>query len=287
MATGRVAILTDFGYEDCYVGVMKAVMLQIDPAIAFIDLTQLVPPQNLFSAAYLVAASWPWLPPGVVLLAVVDPGVGSSRRELILEQGGKTIVCPDNGLVTLVCELFSGAAAFRASAEYLDALSRGKPAYSRTFDGRDLFAPLAAEIARGNREVIDRTPVAPISLDGAAVDLLDPAARGVPNGAALFRARCPVFHVDHFGNCITGLRVELATPRGHDGEHGFRTAAVRSEGWKKRLELPFRDSFSAVPFGEPLAYWGSTGFLELAVRNGSFASRYPLFAGARVELELQ
>ncbi|WP_455383516.1 SAM hydrolase/SAM-dependent halogenase family protein [Salinispira pacifica] len=280
MATDRVAILTDFGNDDAYVGIMKAVMLAIDPELRFIDLTQQVPPQNLFSAGYLAAAAWPWLPAGTVLLAVVDPGVGSSRRELVLSQGGRTLVAPDNGLATLLLELFPDASARRATDSFLAELESRKPQLSSTFDGRDLFSPLAAEIARGNRGVVAEEEVTPIRLDSLAVTRLDEPER---RKAAFLRFRCPVLHVDHFGNCITGIRtgiVDNDLPPDSIAHIVVHFPTGRSE------EVPFCSTFSEVEPGGRLAYWGSTGFLELAVRNGSYASGSLLAAGASVEVAL-
>ncbi len=275
MSTAAVALLTDFGYEDAYVGVMKAVMLAVDPALTFIDLTHNVPPQNLTSAGYLAAAAWPWLPAGTVLLAVVDPGVGSARRELILEEGGKALVAPDNGLVTLLADRFPGARMHRADAAYLELLASRKPAGSTTFDGRDLFSPIAAELARGNRTVIDPEVIEPVGIEDFVVAPLSGS-----------RLRCPVLHVDHFGNCITGISLDLPAVRDFLAGGPLRSVLINPAAGRSGDRLPFRESFSAVEVGHPLAYWGSTGFLELALRNGSYAARSSLSAGSIIEAEL-
>ncbi|HUX12566.1 MAG TPA: SAM-dependent chlorinase/fluorinase, partial [Spirochaetia bacterium] len=259
------------------------VILGIEPGLTLIDLTHNVPAGNLISAGYLAATAWRWLLPRTVLLAVVDPGVGSDRGALVVEQGGKTLVCPDNGLSTLLGDLFSSCRAYRADADYLRSLLAAKPLFSHTFDGRDLFAPLAAEIARGNRSVVSREPVEPVQLADFTISLS--AGAGDTESPAL-TANCAVVHTDHFGNCITALRWEVAR-RETGGAASFRTAAVRRNGESRSVPLPLRESFSNVGPGEELAYWGSGGFLELGVRAGSYADRYALSSGARVELELR
>lgn len=276
MATGTVALLTDFGYEDTYVGVMKAVMLAAEPALTFIDLTHNVAPQNLVSTGYLAVTAWPWLPQGTVLLVVVDPGVGSSRRELILEEGGKMLVGPDNGLVTLLLGRFPDAQVHRVASGYLQLLHARKPRNSATFDGRDLFSPVAAELARGNRSVIGRETVDPVLLDDFAVAPLSGR-----------RFRCPILHLDHFGNCITGISLELPGVAAALAGRAIRSVVVDDAAGRDGAELPFCKSFSGVAVGRPLAYWGSAGFLELAVRNGNYAAGTSVAAGSIVEIELR
>ena len=143
-----VAIITDFGNRDPYVGIMKGVMLGIDPSLRFIDITNEIEPQNVISASYVLFSAWNFLPEDTVFLVVVDPGVGSGRSELIGRAGGRVIVCPDNGLASFLIRMGIKIEFHRADENLKSSLSGAKH-WSNTFHGRDLFAPLAAKAAAG------------------------------------------------------------------------------------------------------------------------------------------
>ncbi len=264
MTSGTVAILTDFGDSDAYVGIMEAVMLRIGPQLRFIRLTQNVAPQDIRSASYLAATTWHWLPAGSVLLAVVDPGVGSGRQELIVEYGGHWLVCPDNGLVTLLLKLNPGARCSRLDDRIRVELLRNKPSGSNTFDGRDLFAPVAARLAVGDHEIVG-LPVEPKQLPGLDVHFS-------PDG----EATATILHADHFGNCITSIRA---------GMGAFEKSSLLEISFRgRKLRIPFGTTFSNVLAGEPIAYWGSTGFLEIGVRNGSASAFFGMDGGGEVQV---
>ncbi len=251
-----VAIITDFGLQDTYVGQMKGVMLGINPRLHFIDITHLVPRHDIRTAAFLLFTAYRAFPEGSIFLAVVDPGVGGPRRPLVLSASGYTFVGPDNGLFThVVVE----AAAEGWKAWHLNRDRWWRRPVSSTFHGRDIFAPCAAWLSLG---------VPPHELgeevrDPVLLDVWGPAHH--PDGTVVGQ----VIHVDAFGNLTTNLR-----PPAQEME-------VELEG----LNLgPLRASYSEVEPGKPLALVGSSGLIEVAVREGSAAESLRAGVGARVKL---
>ncbi|MBX6422493.1 S-adenosyl-l-methionine hydroxide adenosyltransferase family protein [Thermosulfurimonas sp. F29] len=242
---GPVVLLTDFGLRDHYVGVMKGVILSRVPEAVLVDLTHEIPPQNVRAAAYELAVSWSYFPEGSVFLCVVDPGVGTARRALAAVIEGRFFVGPDNGLLTLVLRRH-GAFEIRA----VEAERFSLPGASTTFHGRDLFAPVAAEILRG-RPLRDFGP----RIEDPVL-LPFPEPEPVPGG---WRAR--VLRVDRFGNLILNLSVR---------ELPFGSFRVEVEGRR----VPLARTYAEVPEGEPLALIGSDGFLEIAVNRGSAAELF-------------
>ena len=277
----HVAVMTDFGYRDPYVGIMKAVMAEYDPSLRFIDLTQGIPPFDLRSAAYILASSWPYLPRGTVVLLVVDPGVGSARREIILEGQSKCVVAPDNGAVSLLLEQSeSKLTCYRARDELLDALRGAQPAYARTFDGRDLFAPLAARIASNGAATVTGAAAAPEKLPNLR-------ARSVP-GSGETRMEGHTVHIDTFGNVVTTITAgDLAAAGILEPAHaGSGDATLQMEvetegGW---VTLPFGGTFADVEPGGPIAYIGSAGHVEAALREGDFAATYGVIQEKRAHV---
>ncbi len=242
---GPVVLLTDFGLKDHYVGVMKGVILSRVPQALLVDLTHEVPPQDVKEGAYLLGVSYPYFPKGSVFLGVVDPGVGTLRRALVVEAGGRFFVGPDNGLFTWIFRDHPSAE-IRALEERRFLL----PKASATFHGRDLFAPVVAEILKGR----------PLSYFGPVVkdpvQLSFPEPEPFPGGL-----KVPVLRVDRFGNLILPIR---------DKDLGGGPFQIVVEGER----LPFRKTYGEVPEGASLALIGSDGFLEIAVCQGSAAQRY-------------
>lgn len=266
------ALLTDFGLQDNYVGVMKGVLASRCPNAGVIDVSNDMPPFSVTSAAYLLYTSWSWFPSGTIFISVVDPGVGTARRELIALLGGKALIAPDNGTVSLLAKKHTDIEYFRAASEVLDELKENKPWYSSTFDGRDLFSPLAAAVANAagcctvtanvlkECGIISEEPVEPVLRD----DILG-------NGKS-------IIHIDRFGNCITSFHLD---------ETADSLSGMLPYGWT--VDIPGRElygigvvtTFSDVSPGEPLAYWGSSGFLEIGVREGSAAENFGIRLGDR------
>ncbi|MFN7016759.1 MAG: S-adenosyl-l-methionine hydroxide adenosyltransferase family protein, partial [Fimbriimonadales bacterium] len=202
-----IALLTDYGYTDTYVAQVKAVLWSLCPTCEILDLTHGVAPQNVRSGAYLLATATPYLPDGTVVIAVVDPGVGTARRAVAVQGARHIYLAPDNGLLSL---------ALRDDPPTL-AVSLDNPRYhlpqvSATFHGRDIFAPCAAHLANG----------VPLSALGSAIDTASLAT--LPDIEPEFLGdviRCKPLHIDHFGNVVFNLRstdipVRATTPSSTD-----------------------------------------------------------------------
>ena len=216
-----IALLTDFGLQDPFVGIMKGVIAGLAPKATVIDLCHEVPPQVVRVGAFFLRQAAPYFPKGTVFCAVVDPGVGGERRALAARSKDHFFVGPDNGLFSWVPLI---------EARELKPVK----AASATFHGRDVFAPAAARIARGRWKAVTGERVQPVSL---------PAPRN------------EILAFDRFGNAVTSV------------ESGPR--AVRYQN--KVFEV--KRTYSDVKEGQELAYVGSTGLIELAVRNGNFAAK--------------
>lgn len=254
-----IYFLSDFGLEDPYVGVVKAVLGQRAPGVQVVDLAHALPPQDLRRAAFALLEALPYLPEGAVVLAVVDPGVGT-RRRAIAAMGRRLYVGPDNGLFTLAWHLDPPKRAFLLEKVFppkpqgLNPLPGWAPG-SHTFHGRDRFAPAAAHLALG---------LAPETL-GPEVPVgdlvrLPLALTPGPEGEILT--------FDRFGNAITTL---LQAPVGGEVEVAGR-------------RIPIRRTFGDVPEGEAVAYLGSAGLLEVALNRGNAREALGLREGMPVRL---
>ena len=254
-------LLTDFGLADHYVGVMKGVILSIDPRITVVDLGHDVPPGDIEGGAFALLASYPYFPPGTVHVAVVDPGVGTTRRPVAAAAAGQLFVAPDNGLLSYVLDREPDARVFHLTDE-----RRFRHPVSTTFHGRDVFAPVGAALAAG---------AAPESL---GTEIADPVRLAPlrPTAEADGTLRGRVLQVDRFGNCVTSFTAHDLAARA-DG--GFRLCA----GTGEIREL--RRHFAGGRPGAPFAIWGSAGFLEIAVDGGSAAAVLGLGTGHEVRVE--
>lgn len=258
---GIVTLLTDFGLQDPYVGIMKGVMLSILPTLRLVDLTHGISPQSIAGGALALEASWRWFPPGTVHLVVVDPGVGSARRGLLVEAGGHFFVGPDNGVLESALAWRSETGAVPQLFR-LDAAEYRLPVVSRTFQGRDVFAPAAAHCAGGVKPEAFGSPVLdPLRLPLQAPEPIPGGWQGIVLGS------------DVYGNLVTNLTQALL---------------VQAPVWQVRvggLRIPVVETYSSVASGELLAVVGSTGRLELSVNGGSARSALGLPVGAPVMLE--
>ena len=240
-----ITLTTDFGTADHYVAAMKAVLLSACPAATLVDVTHQVPRQDVAAGSFTLERAVAAFPAGTVHLAVVDPGVGTDRRLLVAEVNGATVVCPDNGLITWAWRRRGGTAR---------ELTWRPPTASHTFHGRDVMAPVAGRIAAGGS--FDFPSIYPVLLD------LRPAATG-RSGV--------VIHVDGYGNATTNVPAELLPI------HGRWHTKAHDVG-------PLRRTYGDVPVGTPLALVGSSELLEIAVRDGSAASKLGLRIGDRVDV---
>ncbi|HEX5473031.1 MAG TPA: SAM-dependent chlorinase/fluorinase [Vicinamibacterales bacterium] len=255
-----IALLTDFGTRDHYAGTMKGVILGICPDVTLVDLSHDVPPHDVVAASLELAAAWKYFPSGTIFLVVVDPGVGSARRGLAAEAGECRFVAPDNGVLTLV---FRDAPP-RKIVE-LTERRYGRPTVSRTFEGRDRFAPAAAWLAKGIQLAALGRPLAdPQRLDIPLPEAADDVVRGV------------VVRIDRFGNLVTNIDRRLVERLAQGG--GISIEA----GGHPVTHLVA--SYSELPAGGVGALFGSTDHLELAAPSSSAAARLDLERGAPVEI---
>jgi S-adenosylmethionine hydrolase len=252
-----IAFLTDYGYADTYVAQVKAVLMRLCPTCEVLDLTHGVPPQNVRSGAYLLASATPYLPDSAIVIAVVDPGVGTARRAVAVQGLRHTYLAPDNGLLSLALRDDPPQ-----KAVVLDNPRYHLPEVSATFHGRDLFAPCAAHLANG----------VPLEQLGTAIppDTLQRLPHLEPEFTA-DAVRCRPLHTDHFGNVVFNLRYEAFRAWRGDGSAPVQVRLENASG--ASLELPLVRTFGEVGWGEPLAYWGSNGYLEVAVNGGSAAQQ--------------
>jgi S-adenosylmethionine hydrolase len=256
-----IALLTDFGVSDHYVGTMKGVMAGICPDATFIDITHDVPPQDVAAAAFTLDAAYAHFPAGTVFLVVVDPGVGTLRRAIAAAAGPFRFVAPDNGVLTPV--LTAGpppTIVTITNARYALAT------VSRTFEGRDRFAPAAAWLAAG----ASLEDFGPSIVDAVRLDLPVPHVTEDVIDAH-------VVAVDRFGNAITDL--DAATL-----ERWRRGSAVKIEAGRVLIHDTV-GTYGAVAAGVPCALVGSSRRLEIAVNGGSAAARLGIARGDVVRLE--
>jgi S-adenosylmethionine hydrolase len=261
MAKSLIAFLTDFGTRDHYAGVMKGVVLSINPDATIIDISHDLPAHDIRFAAHELAATYRYFPAGTIFLVVVDPGVGSSRRGLAVEAGDWRFVAPDNGVLTAVLQDI----AVRKVVE-LTERRYARPTVSRTFEGRDRFAPAAAWLSKGVQLNALGRPVS----DFVLLDLPKPRLEnGVLHGV--------VIRIDHFGNVVTNLDRRSCERLSETGGALQLTVGGHSIG---RIV----STYSEIAVGEIGALFGSTDHLEVASLAASAADRLGVTVGAAVEL---
>lgn len=259
MARPVIALLTDFGTRDHYAGTMKGVALSVCPDATLVDITHEVPPHDVLDGALEMAATYKYFPSGTIFLAVVDPGVGSQRRAIAAEAGGYRFVAPDNGVLTLV---------FKESPpkRVVEITERryARPTVSRTFEGRDRFAPAAAWLAKG------------IELTGLGRTLTSWHTLTVPEPAVTeHQVVGEVLRVDRFGNLMTNIdRRTFERFAGGGIEIAAGTHAVDK----------VVATYAEAEAGSVCAVFGSTERLEIAVTGGSAAERLGLGREARITI---
>jgi len=253
-----ISMLTDFGLQDEFVGVMKGVIWGIAPDVNIADITHAVPPQNVLHGALVLGRAYRYFPAGSIHLAVVDPGVGTARRGIALRVGVHTFVGPDNGLFSVPL----------TSGETVEAVSLDNPAYrlsavSRSFHGRDLFAPAAAYLASG------------VPLQALGEPVTDPVILEIPRPLRIANGwKAQILLADAFGNLITNLtEADL---------QGQTVSEIRCLG---QVMHGVEVTFGSRQPGELMAMFDSTGSLSLCVVNGSAAER--LKAGAETLVEVR
>ena len=288
-----ITLTTDFGSRDGFVGTMKGVILGINPEANIVDITHEIAPQNIEEGAFVFAASVKYFPANAIHVVVVDPGVGSARRPIAVQTGETIYVAPDNGILPWV---IFGAAGFVPLSGHPPRLLRGTPSVfprpapylrspvdrivhlnnpafwlprvSRTFHGRDIFAPCAAHLSLG-------VPLHALGEPIADWKWFVPAAFAHRVQDSVFGR---VVHVDRFGNAITNVQAEML--------RGMEPARIRVSIRGRELR-GLSETYADVASGEPLALIGSSGHLEIAVRDGNAVQTLSIRVGQGVVVSLE
>jgi len=245
-----ITLLTDFGTADYFVGAVKGAILSVNPQVVMADITHEIAPQDVAAAAFTLLATYQTFPAGTIHLVVVDPGVGSARRPIIVKANRQFFVGPDNGLFTYVYDREPAHRTFHVTAE-----KYFRPNPSSTFHGRDIFAPVAAALSQG---------VKPEAFGPRITDEVRLAASLAP----------AIIHIDRFGNCITNITRDLLQDK--------RELKLRVNGKLIRKLHQFYNEAGAAK--DVFAIWGSAGFLELSVKGGSAAKVLNAKRGDKVTL---
>jgi len=265
---GIVVLQTDFGVKDQAVAAMHGVIRKVDRGLVVEDLTHEIPPFNIWEAAYRLNAVIDYWPTDTVFVSVVDPGVGTSRKSVVLRlKNGQTIVTPDNGTLTLVAERI-GVDAVREIDETRNRLPGSEGSY--TFHGRDVYSYVAALLAGGRLAFDDVGP-----LQSGIVSIAYEKARIV--GAGLIGG-IPVLD-PQYGNVWTNIPADmLASLKIRAGDH-VSVTINEGEAIRSTLTMPYVHTFGDVPLGQPLLYVNSVGMVAIALNQKDFASAYGIASG--------
>ena len=262
MPNAIITLTTDYGTNDHLVGTLKGVILKINPDVTIVDITHHVTPYDLLDGALAIGSAFSYFPPRTIHVVVVDPGVGTERRPLLATADNQYFVAPDNGVLSMVYDQDPNVVVRHANAEhyYLQPVSK-------TFHGRDVFAPVAAWLSKGWQTASMGEEVQ----DYKRFALPRPkAANGVATGI--------VMRVDGFGNLVTNFRSEdLSEEARQKGQVKFQIG--------KHPVSRLVETFALGNAGEPIAYVGSSGYIEIAVNKGSAAKTLALGRGTPVSLE--
>jgi S-adenosylmethionine hydrolase len=243
-----IALISDFGQTDQYAGAVKGVILSINPDAKIVDITHDVGPQKIRQAGYLLWSVYRYFPEGTIFICIVDPGVGSKRNIVCLKTGSHTFIAPDNGLLNFVLSGEKFVRVFeineKKAAKYLPG------SVSSTFHGRDIMAPIAAHISKGVRP--DRIGSA-VATGEILPQFVHSKVSAVPPG---------ILHIDHFGNVITNLELS---------KNYAETGDVQAVSLDRHLVSRWIQFYDEAPDNTPCLIEGSSGLLEITVRNGNAA----------------
>ena len=258
--SNTITLMTDFGTSDHYVGVMKGVILNINPQVHIVDITHTIPPQDIHGAAFLIDSAHRYFPTGTIHVIVVDPGVGSERRAIVCQTETAYFVCPDNGILTHILrrEERIHTVAADNSAYFL-------PQVSNTFHGRDIFAPIAAHLSRG------------IPVDKLGSPVAQPAQLPIPQPQVTDRAIIGhIIWIDSFGNLVTDISHEIL--RSLQERNSIVICAGRA-----RIDH-LNKSYTESGVGEVLAIIGSFNRLEISINQGNAAQVLGLERGDTITI---
>lgn len=255
-----ITLLSDFGTRDGYAGIMKGVILSICREVCCVDLTHDIPPHRVLAGALVLRSAVGYFPARTIHLAVVDPGVGSDREPIVVATGRGTFVGPDNGLLSLAVQACGGARGIWR----IDHAEAAQRPISRTFHGRDVFAPAAARLAAGT---------APDQL-GASLTSFRQLSLPAPRREQA-EVLGEVIYIDHFGNLVTNVSARDLDAVA-SAELSVTIGAV--------LSVPLVNAYAQVARGKPLAILNSWDMLEVAVREGNAARELGVGEGAPLKI---
>ena len=296
-----ITLLTDFGNQDAYVGIMKGVIAGINPFANIVDICHSISPQDIFSGAYLLYTSYKYFPRKTIHVAVVDPGVGSRRNIICVETKNYFFLAPDNGLLSFIIQNEKPKSIFRiTNSKYF------LPSPSNTFHGRDVFAPVAAHLSLG---------VKPQQF-GIRINQLEQLDVPKPHYKKTGQLEGQILYIDRFGNFITnitkahieqhisnqmqnsgrgsGIRSQKSEARGQKPEVGSRKPdafgkisqrdTMETTIGKKKIVGLSKTYTDAKP-GEPLVLFGSAGFLEVSINQGNAQKYFRVDRGNKIRVE--
>lgn len=263
MSTKIITLTTDFGLKDPYAAEMKAAILGIFPNAAIVDITHEIEKFNIRMGAYVLASAVPYFPKGTIHVAVVDPGVGTRRRPILIQTQRGLFIGPDNGILILAAE--------HQGITRIHEITNSRlmlPRVSSTFHGRDIFAPAAAHLANG---------VSPTEFGSEIRDAVRPEFTKVTLRKGMLVGE--VLHVDNFGNIITNIgEKEIARIRTKD--------VVKVELPNQKLKLKLCKAYGEAKPQEPLALIVSHNYLEIAINQGNAAAEFKTRPGDKIKLSL-
>jgi S-adenosylmethionine hydrolase len=265
--TPIVTLLTDYGTKDHFVAAIKGVILSIAPQVQIIDITHEIPPHDILEAGFVLRSCYSQFPTRTIHMVVVDPTVGSTRKPIIVATDNYYYVAPDNGVLSLIYDVDPVSTVVEISSEHLML-----PEISKTFHGRDIFAPAAAWLTRGTDMLNFGDPITEYTI----IPL--PKAKMV--GEALLKGT--VIHVDRFGNLITNIsREDYQAAREKVPGDGFKVLLAKQE------INGLKEYYAEAQKGESIALFGSSNLLEIAQNQGSAARTLGVARGAEVGLLLK
>ena len=291
-----MTLLTDFGNQDAYVGVMKGVITGINPLANIIDICHNIPPQDVFNAAYLLYTSYKYFPRGTIHVAVVDPGVGTERNIVCVKTKDYFFLVPDNGLLSFIVQ--------EEKPKLIVRLTNDRyflPSPSNTFHGRDIFAPAAAYLSLG---------VKPLQL-GIKINQLEKLDIPKPVRKKTGQVEGQIIYIDHFGNLITnikeehmlnrergsGIRIQKLEARGQKLEIRSKKPGAFEKISKEKILLKYdtmettigkkkimglNKTYTDVKAGEPIALIGSAGFFEVSINQGNAQRYFKVDKGSKI-----
>lgn len=273
---GALVFQSDFGLKDGAVSAMKGVAYGVSPELALFDLTHEIPAYNIWEAAYRLEQTAPYWPKGTVFVSVVDPGVGTERKSVVmLSRSGHYFVTPDNGTLTLVAQSL-GIAAVREIDEAVNRRQQSGGSY--TFHGRDVYAYTGARLAAG---VISFEQVGRLLPDSVVKIPYQPASRKDQR----LLGGIPILDIQ-YGNVWTNIPDSLVQAQGWKAGDSVQATIFRSGDTVWRGRVPFVHTFGEVPEGSPMAYLNSLMNFSLAINMGSFADSFGVRSGPEWRVEL-